>query len=223
MIEAKGLRKSFFRNGKSIDVLRDIFLDVRDGDYIAIMGESGSGKSTLMNMIGCLDKPDHGELHLFGKDVRRMSERDLAELRNSEIGFVFQSFYLLSGSTAAENVELPMKYAKIPDKERRDRAKALLGGLGLWDRAEHFPSELSGGQRQRVAIARALANRPRLILADEPTGNLDEATRDEVLEIFDDMNKKGVAIVLNTHEKYVAERAGNIKYLKKGRLCDGPS
>ena len=121
MIEAKGLRKSFFRNGKSIDVLRDIFLDVRDGDYIAIMGESGSGKSTLMNMIGCLDKPDHGELHLFGKDVRRMSERDLAELRNSEIGFVFQSFYLLSGSTAAENVELPMKYAKIPDK-----------GIGRW-------------------------------------------------------------------------------------------
>ncbi|PWM35903.1 MAG: macrolide ABC transporter ATP-binding protein [Clostridiales bacterium] len=223
MIEAKGLRKSFFRNEKSIDVLRDIFLDVRDGDYIAIMGESGSGKSTLMNMIGCLDKPDHGELHLFGKDVRRMSERDLAELRNREIGFVFQSFYLLSGSTAAENVELPMKYAKIPDKERRDRAEALLGGLGLWDRAEHFPSELSGGQRQRVAIARALANRPRLILADEPTGNLDETTRDEVLEIFDDMNKKGVAIVLNTHEKYVAERAGNIKYLKKGRLCDGPS
>ncbi|NMB11081.1 MAG: ABC transporter ATP-binding protein [Firmicutes bacterium] len=201
-----------------VRALQDVSFTIKPGEYVAIMGPSGSGKSTLMHIMGCLDRPTSGSLYLRGKDISSLSDSELAEIRNAEIGFVFQNFNLLPSMSIQENVEMPLLYAGVPAKERRRQAVATLGMVGLADRLKHKPTEVSGGQKQRACIARALVNQPAILLADEPTGNLDTGTGEEIMGLFDDLNAKGNTIVLVTHERDVAEHASRILYIRDGRI-----
>ncbi|MBL7770585.1 MAG: ABC transporter ATP-binding protein [Flavipsychrobacter sp.] len=218
MIHLEGIHKSYYMGKQAIPVLKGINLDIFRNDYVALMGPSGSGKSTLMNILGCLDSPTMGKYILNGQDVSKMEDDDLATVRNKEIGFVFQQFNLLPRLTAAENVALPLVYAGIPKKQRIEMALDVLSRVGLADRSHHKPNELSGGQCQRVAIARALVNNPTLILADEPTGNLDSKTSVEIMAIFDKIQAGGNTVVLVTHEEDIAQHAHRIVRLRDGLI-----
>ncbi|NJK99420.1 MAG: ABC transporter ATP-binding protein [Spirulinaceae cyanobacterium RM2_2_10] len=216
IIQMRGIAKHYGHDNTLVKALNDISLRVEPGEYCAIMGPSGSGKSTLMNVIGCLDRPTAGRYELDGTDVTARSEPELAEIRNRKLGFVFQQYHLLSQANALENVMLPMVYANVPKAERRDRAAAALGRVGLSDRLYNQPNQLSGGQQQRVAIARALVNEPVLLLADEPTGALDSHTTAEVLDLFGALNASGMTIVVVTHEPEVARHTQRITWLADG-------
>ncbi len=216
LIELKNLVKIYEIGAVSVPALRGINLNVERNEYIAVMGPSGSGKSTLMNILGCLDTPSDGVYMLNGVNVSTMSDDELAEIRNKEIGFVFQTFNLLPRADALHNVELPLIYNGTPASKRRKLAEEALERVGLADRMHHKPNELSGGQRQRVAIARALVNNPSLILADEPTGNLDSRTGEEIMEIFENLHEAGNTIILVTHEEYIAEHSDRIIRLRDG-------
>jgi putative ABC transport system ATP-binding protein len=216
IIHLENIHKSYFMGKQAIPVLKGIDLDIYRNDYVALMGPSGSGKSTLMNIIGCLDSPTMGRYVLNGQDVSKMSDDDLATVRNKEIGFVFQQFNLLPRLTAAENVALPLVYAGVAKKLRHEMALEVLNRVGLAERSHHKPNEMSGGQCQRVAIARALVNRPSLILADEPTGNLDSKTSVEIMNIFDKIQAEGNTVVLVTHEEDIAQHAHRIVRLRDG-------
>jgi putative ABC transport system ATP-binding protein len=218
MIHLEGITKNYKIGTQVVRALRSVSLDIHRGEYVAIMGASGSGKSTLMNIIGCLDTPSGGRYVLNQKDVSRLSDNDLAEIRNAEIGFVFQVFNLLPRSTALENVMLPMVYAGVRKHDRKDRATSTLTDVGLADRMHHKPSELSGGQRQRVAIARALVNKPSILLADEPTGNLDSKISEEIMKLFSEIHRKGNTLVMVTHEEDIARHAHRIVKLKDGEI-----
>ncbi len=220
VIQVDRLVKTYVLGEIEVHALQGVSLRIDRGDFVAIMGASGSGKSTLMNILGCLDLPTSGRYLLDGVDVRLHDDEDLAIIRNRKIGFIFQSFNLIPRTTAIANVELPMIYAGIKKAERRQRAEAALTRVGLADRADHMPSELSGGQQQRVAVARAIATNPPLILADEPTGNLDSHSTDEVLEVFTALNAEGRTVVLITHEPDVAGRAKRVITLKDGEIVE---
>ena len=218
IIELKDIQRHFKMGDETVKALRGIDLDIDKGEYVALMGPSGSGKSTLMNILGALDTPTRGKYRLNGKEVEKLSDKELAEIRNKEIGFVFQTFNLLPRTTALDNVALPLVYAGLPKSQRIKRAKEVLEQVGLENRMYHKPNELSGGQRQRVAVARALVNRPSIILADEPTGNLDSTTSEEIMELFDQLHKQGNTIILVTHEEDIAEHAERIIRLKDGKI-----
>ena len=218
VIQLQNVRKNYYLGKVTIEVLKGISLNIAGNEYVALMGPSGSGKSTLMNIIGCLDTPTSGDYLLNGKAVSRMTENELADVRNKEIGFVFQQFNLLPRLTALENVALPLVYAGVPKKERTERAKEVLEMVGLADRSHHKPNELSGGQNQRVAIARALINKPSIILADEPTGNLDSRTSKEIMAIFDQIHAAGNTVVLVTHEEDIAAHAKRNIRLRDGLI-----
>jgi len=218
LIEIRELRKVYRMGTEEVRALDGVDLYVEAGEYLAIMGPSGSGKSTLMNLIGCLDSPSSGEYVLNGRKVSGLDDADLAHIRNREIGFVFQTFNLLARTSALANVELPLIYGRVPLKERHQRAREALIQVGLGDRLRHTPSELSGGQRQRVAVARALVNHPSILLADEPTGNLDSRTSEEIMALFDDLNRAGNTIVLVTHEEDIARHAQRVVRLLDGRI-----
>ncbi|MEL6553774.1 MAG: ABC transporter ATP-binding protein [Cyanobacteria bacterium J06621_11] len=207
MIEMTGITKVYQLGDMDVPILKGIDLTINASEYVSIMGASGSGKSTLMNIIGCLDRPTEGRYHLEGRDLTTLAKDELAFIRNQKIGFIFQQFNLLSRSTAVENVMLPMVYAGVPKRERRDRAEVALQKVGLGDRINNRPNQLSGGQQQRVAIARALVNEPALLLADEPTGALDSQTSQEVMDLFNQLNSQEITIVIITHETEVAEQA----------------
>jgi putative ABC transport system ATP-binding protein len=218
LIQARDLRKTYHVGDQVVHALDGLDLDIQANEYVALMGPSGSGKSTLMNMLGCLDSPSSGSYILNGQDVSRLEDDALADIRNREIGFVFQTFNLLPRYTALENVALPMVYAGIAKAERQERAREVLQQVGLGDRMDHRPNELSGGQRQRVAVGRALVMRPSIILADEPTGNLDSATSEEVMELFGDIQKAGNTVILVTHEEDIAAYAHRTVRLRDGRV-----
>jgi len=218
LIEVSDLHKIYEMGSEQVRALDGVTLSINRGEYIAIMGASGSGKSTLMNLIGCLDTPSSGTYLLNGREVSKMDDNELAAIRNKEIGFVFQTFNLLARTTALGNVELPLIYAAVPRTDRLKRAKAALEAVGLGDRLTHRPNELSGGQRQRVAVARALVNNPSLILADEPTGNLDSRTGAELMVLLDELNSKGNTIVLVTHEEEIAQHARRVVKLMDGKV-----
>ncbi len=218
VIQLRGIEKSYFMAGQAIPVLKGIDLDILKNEYVALMGPSGSGKSTLMNILGCLDSPTNGMYNLNGHDVSTMLDDELAEIRNTQIGFVFQQFNLLPRLTAAENVALPLVYAGISKKERIDRAMVALEKVGLADRSHHKSNELSGGQIQRVAIARALVNNPAILLADEPTGNLDSKTSVEVMELFGKIHSGGNTVILVTHEEDISQYAHRVVRLKDGNI-----
>lgn len=221
MIEFRDVTKTYVLPARNIDVLMGISLVVERGQFVAIMGPSGSGKSTLLNLIGCLDRPTSGIYLLDGVDVGRKSDAELAEIRNRKIGFVFQNFNLLPRLPAWKNVELPLVYSGVPASERKTRALELLKKVGLAERALHSPSELSGGEQQRVAIARALVNNPTIILADEPTGNLDSRSGMEIMEIIEGLHGEGASIIMVTHETFIAERAERIISIKDGYCSNG--
>lgn len=218
VIEIRDIVRNFQLGQETVYVLKGIDLDINVGEYLAIMGPSGSGKSTLMNLLGCLDTPTSGSYILNGNDVSKMSDDELAEIRNKEIGFVFQTFNLLPRTTALDNVALPMVYAGISKTDRNKRAEEVLTNVGLADRMDHKPNQLSGGQRQRVAVGRALVNNPSIILADEPTGNLDSKTSVEIMHLFDEIHKAGNTVILVTHEEEVARHAHRIIRLKDGMI-----
>ncbi|WP_295829650.1 ABC transporter ATP-binding protein [uncultured Winogradskyella sp.] len=218
VIEIRNIIRDFKLGQETVHVLKGIDLDIKRGDYVAIMGPSGSGKSTLMNILGCLDTPTAGSYNLNDKDVSKLSDDDLAEIRNTEIGFVFQTFNLLPRTTALENVALPMIYAGASKKERIARASTVLTDVGLDDRMDHKPNQLSGGQRQRVAVGRALVNKPSIILADEPTGNLDSKTSLEIMQLFDEIHDKGNTVIMVTHEEEVAKHARRVIRLRDGMI-----
>ncbi|MFP8879488.1 MAG: ABC transporter ATP-binding protein [Myxococcota bacterium] len=219
LIEVRDLWKVFSLGDVEVEALRGVSTEIGPGEFVAIMGTSGSGKSTFMNLLGCLDTPTRGTVRLAGSDVSELSSDDRAELRNSEIGFVFQSYNLIPRMSAQENVELPLTYADVSLAEQRERARQSLAAVGLDDRLDHQPSQLSGGQQQRVAIARSLVNQPSLLLADEPTGNLDSKTGDEIMQIFARLNREqGVAIVLVTHEESVARAAHRVLRFRDGEI-----
>jgi len=220
VIHLSGITRDFKLGAQTVHVLKGIDLDIQRGEYVALMGPSGSGKSTLMNLLGCLDTPTSGTYVLAGRDVSRMAENELAEVRNQEIGFVFQTFNLIPRQTALDNVALPLVYAGVGKEERLDRAADVPRSVGLGDRMDHRPNQLSGGQRQRVAIARALVNKPSLILADEPTGNLDTATSEEIMKLFDDIHALGNTLVVVTHEEDIAQRAKRIIRLRDGVVAN---
>jgi len=218
VIRLHGLQRRYVMGTQFIDALRCVDLEVAGNEYLAIMGQSGSGKSTLMNIIGCLDRPTAGEYWLDGEQVSKMNDRQLARIRNKAIGFVFQTFNLLPRMTALANVEVPLIYSGMKRKARSERARAALETVGLGDRMLHRPSEMSGGQRQRVAIARALVSNPRILLADEPTGNLDSTTGDEIMKLFDTLHEKGNTLIVVTHEQHVADHARRIVRLSDGNV-----
>ena len=218
LIELSKIEKIYEIGTVQVPALKGVNVNVNKNEYVAIMGPSGSGKSTLMNIVGCLDTPSDGTYMLNDNNVSDMSDDELAEIRNREIGFVFQTFNLLPRASALHNVELPLIYNGTPPKERKKSAQEALDRVGLGDRARHRPSEMSGGERQRVAIARALVNRPSLILADEPTGNLDSKTVEEIMRVFDDIHQQGNTIILVTHEKYIAEYSQRAIHLLDGRI-----
>ena len=218
LLELTGINKDYPQGKDVVHVLKDINLSIDDGDYIAIMGPSGSGKTTLMNLMGCLDVPTSGTYILDGENVAEANENRLAEIRNGKIGFVFQSFYLLPKLSAIDNVALPLLYAGVPKKERRERAKAALESVGLGDRLEFMPNQLSGGQMQRVAIARAMVTKPKVLFADEPTGALDSVSGEQIMELFAQLNENGATIVMITHEQAVADCAKKIYFIKDGML-----
>ena len=220
LIEMHELTRVYQLGPQEIYALRGVDLVVGQGEYVAIMGPSGSGKSTLMNIIGCLDRPSAGKYILDGTPVESMNDDELAAVRNKKIGFVFQTFNLLARTTALQNVELPLVYAKIPRVERRQLAEEALAAVGLQERMNHQPNELSGGQRQRVAIARALVNKPSLLLADEPTGNLDSQTGREILDLFRDLHNRGNSIIMVTHEDDVAREAKRVIHIRDGKIAD---
>lgn len=222
VIRLEKITRQYVVGGNVVHALEEVDLVIREGEFLAIMGPSGSGKSTLMHILGCLDRPTSGRYVLDGVEVGRLNDNQLAVIRNQKVGFVFQQFNLLPRETILANVELPMMYAGVPRRERAERARQLLKEMGLENRLAHRPTELSGGQRQRVAIARALANAPALILADEPTGNLDTNTGAEILRILEDLNRRGRTIVLVTHDPNVASHAGRVIRLVDGRIvADG--
>lgn len=218
LIEARELWKTYQMGSEEIHALQGVDVSVERGEYLAIMGPSGSGKSTLMNLLGCLDTPTRGGYELNGREVEAMDDDELAHIRNQEIGFVFQTFNLLPRATALHNVELPLIYAGVASRERLDKARRALELVDLADRVKHRPNELSGGQRQRVAIARALVNNPSILLADEPTGNLDSTTGSEILALFNRLNRQGHTLIVVTHEAEVAGHAQNVIRLKDGRI-----
>ena len=218
VIDIRGVTKLYHMGEETVHALRGVSLQVHSNEYLAIMGPSGSGKSTLMNMLGCLDTPTSGHYEFNGKDVSSMSDDELASIRNREIGFVFQTFNLLPRSTSLHNVELPLIYAGLSPHERRERARLAMINVGLGDRMLHKPNELSGGQRQRVAIARALVNHPSIILADEPTGNLDSKTGEEIMQLFDQLYEQGNTIIVVTHEEDIARHARRAIRLHDGLI-----
>lgn len=218
IIEIQGINRIFYVGSEKVHALNNLDLQINEGEYVALMGPSGSGKSTLMNLLGCLDTPTSGTYVLNGTDVSRLSDDELAEIRNKEIGFVFQTFNLLPRSTALDNVALPLVYAGDSLQKRTDRAMEVLSSVGLGDRVKHRPNQLSGGQRQRVAVARALVNKPAIILADEPTGNLDSKTSVEIMGLFGQIHAKGNTVILVTHEEEIAQHAHRIIRLKDGKV-----
>jgi putative ABC transport system ATP-binding protein len=220
LIEIRDLVKVYEMGDVQVRALDGVSVDVDRGEFVAIMGPSGSGKSTLMNLIGCLDTPTSGTYSLNDQEVSTLDDDELARIRNREIGFVFQTFNLLARTSALENVEVPLVYAGLPRQERHRRAKEVLEHVGLADRMHHQPNELSGGQRQRVAVARALVNKPSILLADEPTGNLDSRTGEEIMALFDELNRNGNTIVLVTHEEDIARHAHRVIRLRDGQVVE---
>ncbi|GGA76637.1 macrolide ABC transporter ATP-binding protein [Flavobacterium palustre] len=218
LIKISNIKRDFVLGNEIVYVLKGIDLEINKGEYVALMGPSGSGKSTLMNILGCLDTPTSGSYILNGKDVSKMKDDELAEIRNKEIGFVFQTFNLLPRTTALDNVALPMIYAGLPKPERNKRAVEVLQQVNLGDRMDHQPNQLSGGQRQRVAVARALVNKPSIILADEPTGNLDSKTSIEIMNLFNDIHANGNTVILVTHEEEIAAYAHRVIRLRDGLI-----
>jgi putative ABC transport system ATP-binding protein len=221
IIELNNICKVFGEGELGFHALKNVCFQMEKGEYVAIMGPSGSGKSTLLNIVGCLDRPTSGTYILDGENVAECSDNRMADIRLAKMGFIFQTFQLLPQKSALENVALPLLYANVPAKERRSRAEEALKAVGLGDRLDHIPSKLSGGQRQRVAIARALINNPAVLLADEPTGALDSASGMQIMEIFDELNRSGVTILMITHDAKVAARAGKVMTIHDGILSDG--
>jgi putative ABC transport system ATP-binding protein len=218
LIELADITKRYQMGDVTVHALRGVSLTIATGEFVAIMGASGSGKSTLMNILGCLDRPTSGRYLLAGREVSLLGRNELAEIRNHLLGFVFQSFNLLTRTSALENVELPLIYADVSARERRRRARAALDRVGLGERAHHHPSQLSGGQQQRVAIARAIVTEPKLILADEPTGNLDSRTSLEIMALFQELGRSGITVVLVTHESDIAQHASRVIVVRDGRV-----
>ncbi len=220
VINITGIGKTYRIGEVIVNALREVDLQIKKGEYVALMGPSGSGKSTLMNILGCLDTPSRGKYFLNGTDVSNMTDNELAEIRNKEIGFIFQTFNLLARNTSLDNVALPLVYAGMSKKDRIAKAEEALTSVGLGDRMDHKPNELSGGQRQRVAIARALVNNPSIILADEPTGNLDTKTSVEIMELIEKIHEAGNTVIIVTHEEDIAKRAKRIIRLRDGLIED---
>ena len=220
LLELKHIYKTYKNGDEDVPILKDVSLSIEKGEYLAIMGPSGSGKSTLMNIIGCLDKPTSGEFTLEGKDILALNDNELSEIRAHQIGFVFQSFQLLKGETAIQNVMLPLSFAGVKRNLRKDIAQRALERVGLAERVNFLPTQLSGGQKQRVAIARALVNNPSIILADEPTGALDQKSGKSVMELFEQLNREGVTIVLITHDENVGKRANRLLHIVDGEILE---
>lgn len=221
VVQMRKITKNYQMEEQSVNVLKEIDLTVDREEFLAVLGPSGSGKSTLMNIIGCLDTPTAGEYYLSGRKIGDQSEVEMARIRNKEIGFIFQSFHLLKRQTALKNVELPLIYAGLRPKERRERALEMLNQVGLSDRVHHYPNQLSGGQQQRVAVARALANDPSILMADEPTGALDQKTGQQVLKLFQDLNDRGRTIIMITHDPNIARHAKRTVHIIDGIITEG--
>ena len=220
ILELKNIYKEYIKGKMSVPVLKNVDFSMEEGEYVAIMGPSGSGKTTLMNIIGCLDQPTQGQFFLDGEDVSKCTENQMSDIRLRKIGFVFQSFHLLPRQSALTNVELPLNYAKVPKKERRERAFQALERVGLADRVDFLPNQLSGGQMQRVAIARAIVNNPKLLLADEPTGALDSKSGAQVMELFQKLNDEGVSVLMITHDAEIAAHAKRMVMIRDGEVWE---